>query len=304
MQHSHQNEMIPAGTHSGPRRYATLILACGIGSILLSILWLVLTGNTNIQYSADHEGTVPVWTRWIPSLIGLVVIRLIPPSLQKDKTDQLTDYPPIAAQTWVLLAAALLFPVLLALTGDTQGWYAVIKLVLLVAVPLAVFRIAERGTRLVQAHSNARRSKLGRWYWLGPILPIVVWFYLTYATPLATPPSDYVWPDVATLVATVIVVFLINAVVEEIFYRVWLQSRLELLLGRWPAIVLASLIWAIWHIVIQGGRGLDVDVAMAFSNQGVQGLFLGYLWSRYRNLWALLIVHGAINAVGILIALL
>jgi len=285
-------------------RHAALILSCGIGIILLSAIWLALTGNTDIRYSADHESTVPVWTKWIPSLIGLIVIRLIPPSLQEARVDPLTDYRPIAWQTWVLLAAALLFPVLLALTGDTEGWYAAIKLVLLVAVPLAVFRLTKSATRLVQAHSDAQRSDLGRWYWLGPILPLVAWFYLTYATPLATPTSDYVWPDVVTLVVTVIIVFLINAVVEEMFYRVWLQSRLELLLGRWPAIVLASLVWAVWHVVIQGGRGLDIDLATAFSNQGVQGLFLGYLWSRYRNIWVLLIVHGAINALGILIALL
>jgi membrane protease YdiL (CAAX protease family) len=38
--------------------------------------------------------------------------------------------------------------------------------------------------------------------------------------------------------------------------------------------------------------------------QGVQGLFLGYLWSRYRLMWPILTVHGAINAATIVIALL
>ena len=42
----------------------------------------------------------------------------------------------------------------------------------------------------------------------------------------------------------------------------------------------------------------DGDVA----NQGVLGVFLGYLWSGYRRTWPLLVVHGALNAAPLLIA--
>ncbi|WP_113701154.1 CPBP family intramembrane glutamic endopeptidase [Nonomuraea lactucae] len=34
---------------------------------------------------------------------------------------------------------------------------------------------------------------------------------------------------------------------REIFYRGWLQSRLEVLYGRWPAIVASSLLFAAMH---------------------------------------------------------
>ncbi|MEU4392264.1 CPBP family glutamic-type intramembrane protease [Kribbella sp. NPDC023855] len=30
----------------------------------------------------------------------------------------------------------------------------------------------------------------------------------------------------------------------------------------------------------------------------MQGLFLGYLWSRYRRMWPLITVHGAVNFSG------
>jgi uncharacterized protein len=36
-------------------------------------------------------------------------------------------------------------------------------------------------------------------------------------------------------------------------------------------------------------------------NHGVQGLFLGYLWSKYRMMWPLLVVHGAINVLSFLV---
>jgi uncharacterized protein len=39
-----------------------------------------------------------------------------------------------------------------------------------------------------------------------------------------------------------VVGFLINSLFEELFYRVWLQTRLEGLLGTWPAIMLTSIV--------------------------------------------------------------
>jgi uncharacterized protein len=286
------------------RHSSRLVLACGLGVIFLAALWLVLTGNTHIRYSADHENTVPVWTFWIPTLVGILFVRLIPLSLVRNEGISQFDAPPILVQTWLLVVAALLFPVLLASTGSTNLWFIIIKLGLLLVVPLVIFRVFHKGTTLVKTYDRIQHANLGRWYWLGPIFPIVVWFYLTYATPLAIPPERYLWPDLSTLLLTLVFGFLINAALEEFFYRVWLQTRLELLLGPWPATVLASLLWSIWHVIIQGGRGLDIDVATVFANQGVRGLFLGYLWSRYHNAWALLIVHGAINAASIVIALL
>jgi uncharacterized protein len=106
------------------------------------------------------------------------------------------------------------------------------------------------------------------------------------------------------LLATLALVFLLNSLLEEVFYRRWLQTRWEHLLGRWPAIVLAALLWAAWHVGIAGTGDLPTDLASVFVNQGVLGLFLGYLWSRYRAMWPLLVVHSAMNAAPTLIGLL
>jgi hypothetical protein len=38
-------------------------------------------------------------------------------------------------------------------------------------------------------------------------------------------------------------------------------------------------------------------------NQGVLGLYLGYLWSRYRRMWPLITVHGAVNVLPVLLSL-
>jgi membrane protease YdiL (CAAX protease family) len=130
----------------------------------------------------------------------------------------------------------------------------------------------------------------GWWHWAGPAVATGGWLALAWLGPFARP-----FEGDAPLVA-VIGAFLLNSVLEESFYRVTLQTRLERVVGRWPGIAAAALLWAAWHVAIQGTDRPEVDLATVVAHQGALGLFLGYLWSRYRNPWALFIVHGAINA--------
>lgn len=268
-------------------------------------VWLLLSGEAGVRYSADHAGTVPMWFRWLPVLVGLVLARLVLPA-----TPYPVERPPAgqdarAADRWgvrleaaVLSAVAVLFAATLWWAGGGEPAHTALKLAFLLAVPVVTFRVV-RARPLV-----APLGPPGPWRRYGPAIPVAAWLALTYAGPLAVPPSDYARTvDLVTLVATVVVVFLVNALLEEVFYRRWLQTRWEAVLGRWPAIVVTSLLWAAWHPAIQGGD-FGPDLASAFVNQGVQGLFLGYLWSRYRLMWPLLTVHGAMNAAPILLGLL
>lgn len=100
-----------------------------------------------------------------------------------------------------------------------------------------------------------------------------------------------------TLVVALLAGFAINAVLEEFFYRKWLQTRWTRVLGgTWPAIILSALVWSSWHIAIQGSGNFAMDLANVVVNQGITGLFLGLLWARYRSLWPLLVTHGLMNA--------
>ncbi|MFD0589394.1 CPBP family intramembrane glutamic endopeptidase [Paenibacillus sp. GCM10027627] len=141
----------------------------------------------------------------------------------------------------------------------------------------------------------ARPPSLSPWSWLGPLVVVCVWLFISYGSSYGLPyvPTGF---DSATLVLVVLFGFLINSLLEEVFYRVWLQTRLEHLLGRWPAIALTSVLWAIWHVAIQGTGQWNVDLAAVLSNQGITGLFLGYLWAKYRNVWVVVVIHGVMNA--------
>lgn len=300
-----------AGTASlgfRPKAHGQAVLAVCIGAILLSALWLLLTGNTGIRYSADHADTVPMWTRWVPALAGVLLVRLIPPSLNIPNPLAGLDRGKLLAQARTLVALAVAFSVLLyvavAATGVAEPWHILLKLVLLLAAPVILLRLLRPTQDLSRDTPGVSSGPDRRWRWVGPVLPVAAWFGLSYLSPLAVPYGRAPTADAATLIATVIVVFLVNAVLEEYFYRVWLQTRLELFLGRWPAVLASSILWASWHAAIQGQGRLDLDLASVVVNLGVVGLFLGYLWARYRTVWALLIVHGAMNSAPLFLAML
>ncbi|MEV8376372.1 CPBP family intramembrane glutamic endopeptidase [Kribbella sp. NPDC056861] len=262
------------------------VLAVGFAVLIGAALVLVVTGNTDVRYTADNDSTQPMWVRWIPVAVGILLVRLLPGRLERAPGG-----PTDRRQAWILLGCAGLFAVLLNVLG--LGLFEVLKALLLLAVPLAVFR-------WWGGKPTANWPTEVRW---APVLPVAAYLLLSYVGPLAAPVPDK--PDLAPLelVLTVIGVFLINSVLEEYFYRRWLQTRWEQLLGPWPAIVLSSIAWAVWHVALQGRGDLGIDLASVLVNQGVLGLFLGYLWSRYRRMWPLITVHGAINAVGLMLSL-
>ncbi|WP_018785167.1 CPBP family intramembrane glutamic endopeptidase [Micromonospora sp. CNB394] len=281
-----------AGRHP---RAGQVVLLAGLGLVVVSAVLLVVTGNTGIRYSADHDGTVPMWSRWIPALAGIALIRLIPPTSDPRWPDPVAPY----REAVPLLLAGIAFAAVMPLLGGEPA-YTVLKLALLLGVPAGVFLAARRWPPRSRP-GPAPPDAAHRW---GPALPVAVWLVLSYATPLAVPASD--WGRTfrpVTLVVILLAGFAVNALLEEVFYRRWLQTRWESLLGRWPAIVLASMVWAAWHVAIQGTGRPGVDLATVVVNHGVLGLFLGYLWSRYRRMWPLLVVHGALNAMPALTGL-
>ncbi|PFG99031.1 CAAX prenyl protease-like protein [Saccharopolyspora erythraea NRRL 2338] len=342
-----------------------------------SAVYLVLTGNTGIRFSADHTDTVPMWTRWVPALAGLALAALLPagsraipaqyratpaeshktpggsretpaesraipaesretpaangamPPGNREATTRQPAPPrtPPYPQALVLISAAVAFAVSLRLAGGGEPAHTILKLALLLGVPATMFWLLRRHHRLRRSHDGLHPSREGLRrrhdapqpdhrkseprtsteprHRFGPLIPVAAWFAISSVGPFATPPSDYGRTvDPVTLLVTIAVVFAVNAVLEEVFYRRWLQSSCEALLGRWPAIVLASLLWASWHIGIQGTGPLPDDLASVLVNQGVQGLFLGYLYSKHRRMWPILTVHGLTNSAPILLGLL
>lgn len=276
-------------------RPAVLVTAGGLVVFLASAAWLVATGNSAVRYSADSAETVEMWRRWAPALAGIAAVRLLPLTGRPAVVGP-SSTPAARHEALALAALAAGFAVGLVLVGGGEPAHTLGKLALLVAVPLALLRTRRRrGTAWRAAVTGS-----ARWRAIGPAIAVTVWGLLAFASPLAVPGSDYAdTVSPVELVATIAVGFVINAMVEEAFYRRWLLSRAQAWLGVWPAIVVSSLLWSLWHVAIQGTGDLDVDVASAIVTHALTGVFLGYLWIRYRLMWPLLAVHGALNAVGL-----
>ncbi|MEU4692221.1 CPBP family intramembrane glutamic endopeptidase [Actinoplanes sp. NPDC023714] len=270
------------------------LTAAGLVLLAGAPILLLLMGRTTLAASADEEaGAVPLAAIVVPYLVGLILIRLTPPSLPA------LDGAPDAAlrrQSRWLIGLALAFPVAAFLTRDT-ALYPLLKILILLVGAWVVLRRIRRPSA-----ARAHRQRIPKlWYWLGPAIVIVVWGYLFFYSPLTgTDLSGYEDWDRAELALVALYTFLTASVLEEIFYRVILQTRLEELWGRWPAITATALLFVAMHAHrYADGAFFDITLLILTSN-GALGLFAGYLWAKYRNVWALIAVHGAINGLALL----
>ncbi|MEU4835605.1 type II CAAX endopeptidase family protein [Streptosporangium sp. NPDC023615] len=288
-----------------------VVLVTGLALIAGSALWLALTSGGEIRYTSDHAGTRPMWHVWIPVLAGLVLTWLMPSPPRAAAVSGPSAGRALHLQAGVLLASAVVFAVALRLvTGGghaPEPAYTILKVVLLLAVPMLLFRLTGRDAVQREAVRERPDVRHRSWHRYGPAVPVAAWIVLSQIGPFAQPSGEgdrTAGLDLVTLLIVMIVVFAVNALLEEVFYRRWLQTRWEHVIGPLPAVVLASLLFAAWHIGIHGTGHLPTDLATVFVNQGAQGLFLGFLWSRYRLMWPILTVHGVLNAGSVLLDML
>jgi len=97
----------------------------------------------------------------------------------------------------------------------------------------------------------------------------------------------------------------ILAFFEEIGWRAWLLPRLADRIGARSAVVVTSIIWALWHVPFQlsGIQHIDgvspktLALTMPLGTTAA-GLILGWLWLRTESIWLVAIAHGASNNWG------
>lgn len=99
----------------------------------------------------------------------------------------------------------------------------------------------------------------------------------------------YLIPDlsITSLLQLSIVMILFVGLVEELIFRYILQTRLEQVLGTWPALLTASLLFGVMH----SGYGTIYEVLVT----GLAGLVIGYLYVRTRSLYLITMIHGLTN---------
>ncbi|MFI9553814.1 lysostaphin resistance A-like protein [Nonomuraea endophytica] len=255
---------------------------------VLAYGWLVLTGHTEIVPSSGSGApSISLWSAFVPALAAIVLAMLVPPKTEPPLPLQELPRARLVRETQVLVGAAVLMAIAAPFAPDLL--YHGAKVVFLLVIPLVAFRLIRGG----QPKARAIPKPVT---WLAPLPAVVAWFVLSQIGPFSPPPPGEL-PDMVTLVVLSLLTLLTASVLEEFFYRAWLQTRLEVLYGRWPAIMASSLLFAFMHTTRINPDNPLLGVATIIAFQGVFGLLTGYLWSRYRNLWVPVFVHVVTNLV-------
>ncbi len=273
---------------------------------------LLATGHDTIKPSTDSDKELSLWGAVIPALAGSALVRVIPLRAPAGSA-AVRDRRLLVTQTKALALLTFLWPLVLFVVAAAdqvqlvRDIWGLTKPIVYLVLPLVILRVLRPQGEPDPFRLRPTWWPRQGWRWLAPIPAVAVFGWLHVLGPFSAPlpqPSDY--PDPVYLAIGATLTFFTANVLEEVFFRGMLQTRLEALFGRWPGILLTALLFAWLHLPTHGqgaspwqGLGLTLGAIVAF--QGVHGLFLGYLWSRYRNLWAQVAAHTAINTFPLLL---
>jgi membrane protease YdiL (CAAX protease family) len=203
-------------------------------------------------------------------------------------------------------------PLLGAADFTQDFWYAVVfKIGLLLVVPLAVFWRA--GYRFSALLPEWRLSG-------GSIFRILLAYLVGVAVNFSRVkgivnalPGFQDRELVLRIGVALVLPFFMAGFPEEFFFRGVLQTRLERIWGRLPAVLATSFLFTAWHLPtrfllahgVEGQAGNFVSVLMGTGiSVTVVGLILAWMWDRNRNLPWLIALHTGIDTLPVLSSLL
>ncbi|MCD8915838.1 CPBP family intramembrane metalloprotease [Staphylococcus simulans] len=261
-------------------RLRLLIPAITLLLVLISALYVQTAQHGLIQTSADAQDKTHFINIWLIYLIPLAALFILPWHF---KFQQLIQKP--LKSTHILLISSIVYIVLVFLTPQPYfELFYIYKLVLLLMIPLWVIKREKRSIlSIAQPFIN---------WSLAPII-FVIWLVLYFSPLNNLSHISYDEPYLFVLIFTVISI-LMNAVLEEVFYRVWLQTRLEHL-GVLASVCISTILWSLWHAGIQGQGNLLELSAQALVTHALAGIFLGFFWAKYRNIYLLILIHVCMN---------
>lgn len=238
-----------------------------------------------------------------------------------------TRVPWAAVGVFAVLACGLAWLVQLPLwlgDGLASPWFLPLTFVMMTTPTIAA---------LVVTFTMVRPRRVARYLGLTPFRPVgrkialfllwpLLWlalgfgaFFLAVAVGWAQPDWSLegvasTLPDGVPLTAVVVATFLalpisvalssVAAFGEELGWRGFLTTALAPL-GFWPSAVVSGLLWGVWHapIILLGYNFFRTDITGVLWMCGFT-LVVGVLlqWSRYwtRNVWPVVVGHGALNA--------
>ncbi|HLS26019.1 MAG TPA: type II CAAX endopeptidase family protein [Beutenbergiaceae bacterium] len=274
-----------------PRAAGRFLLVVSIVLTVGSIATVMILLPEGTPISSDPGApSVPMWAVLLPPAAGILLTLMLPwrpapmPAEPVRRTRLL-----VTTGALVVFFAAFTLTASLALLRDED--YIAGKFVLLMVLPAAVV--------LLVRHSVRFKTRPGPWRWWAPLVVAAVWFYLSQLAPW-NPGSHFGAVDPAHLIVAAIATAITAGIGEELFFRRWLQTRLEAMLGAWAGIGVTSVLFGLMHLGSHGTGEPLLDVARVVAIQGSFGWFVGVMWWRYRNLVLIILVHLLSNGWGVI----
>ncbi|RNL83895.1 CPBP family intramembrane glutamic endopeptidase [Halostreptopolyspora alba] len=274
------------------------VLGVGVAVFVAAAALLLVTGQPGVSVAGGYAPG-QVWLFWTPVALAMLLARVVPPHPpEREMAERLRATMAgrsVGREVAVLAACLLGFPVGEAVLGPVFGAvdpvltplsYHTAKFLFLLFIPLML--IGSSGAMVNSDGVIPPRLAVWvteRWRWAG-LVPVACYLLVVPFPVAAHPPELGSVPEHYDLLVTLAIGYTATALLEVVFFQGFLLSRLEVLLGRWPGIVLMALVYAFASLV--GGsapNGVVNAVAGAIAVQGVAALLYGYLWSRYRNIW-------------------
>lgn len=193
-------------------------------------------------------------------------------------------------------------PILGAAQFNQDFWYSIIfKIVLLLLVPSFIyFKLWRYGLNnlLFGIKFSIKNS-------LATLLLATIGFFLNASHLKWIQGVIHNYPDSSLRLGVGILMPLLTAALpEELFFRGYLQTRLEQKWNRLAAILVSTFLFTAWHLpsrylLSTGIEGQVGNWSQVILHTGVPVFILGTLfalhWSRYRNILLLIITHWAID---------
>lgn len=195
---------------------------------------------------------------------------------------------------------------------EAMGWLNITSILLLAGLLMLFLLCFKRGPlfKLFYSKQPALDVLLGCLTW-GIAFPSVLvyslfmqiilgdYFGFSLVDQLAVRQMKGILPYKELFYATTLMVVVLIPMIEEVLFRGFLQSSLRGYLSSWSAIIICSLIFALFHFSLsQGMNNFNILGSLFFLS-----LFLGFLKERQGNLLAPIAMHATFNGISVVMVL-
>jgi membrane protease YdiL (CAAX protease family) len=249
-------------------------------------------------------------------VVILIMTRFVPPKLPSENPLANQSRSTLRAPLWPIVGVLFVYGLVLVLVAfwvhaqplailpsltfsHDLTWNALAGDLAFFVVPTLLLTLRYGGTGQQLGLTHITRAR-----WIGAMVPTLLLLALQIIgsgiRPLPIPAVAY------TGVFSVIGI----GFPEEFLFRVLLQTRLEVLFGRWNGLLATTVVFTLGHmpgrvVSMWGKTGSPLlDILLVFAGvvtiQGPLALVLGYMWMRYRNAWLNVGAHALFDWFGYL----